>query len=73
MQKWDVFNVRVTMQRLLLDMSFSTDFQCMFEMFIQLHPVPDDVKLLHLLEYERGSFSDTLPWQPSVADSSSSL
>ncbi|CDS07323.1 hypothetical protein LRAMOSA01272 [Lichtheimia ramosa] len=35
------------------DMSFSSDFQCMFEMFIQLHPVPNDVKLLHLLEYER--------------------
>lgn len=32
----------------------SVAFDCVFQIFGQLHPLPSDIKLWQLLEYEKG-------------------
>ena len=38
-----------------LEPPMSVNFGCVFEIFAQLEPVPSDIKLLQLLEYEKGN------------------
>jgi hypothetical protein len=37
-----------------IDRTSKLPFTCNFQMFAQLHPVPSDIKMADLLEYERG-------------------